>query len=109
MDVVELGQIGRHLIARLRRVPDREDADAVAPGVAQPCVGCGEETAAGSVFYWDRLSIARPDGSEAYLCSACHAKARAAKRGGPLTSAGLEVIAGNGLMIGVGFLGSGGF
>ncbi len=97
----------RALVGRLRRAPIQTPAQGSASNVAQPCVGCGEETAAGSVFYWDRLTIPRPDGEHAYLCSACSARARSAKRGEPLTDADLEVIASNGLMIGAGFLGGG--
>jgi hypothetical protein len=48
--------------------------------VQEPCVSCGEETAVGSIFYSDRLSIpgdGRPDG---FLCALCAARIRASHR-----------------------------
>ena len=37
----------------------------------EPCLGCGEETAVGSVFYSDRREAVAPDGTRGYLCSEC--------------------------------------
>ena len=45
--------------------------DAPSPPGQEPCLSCGEETAAGSVFYSDRRVIDREDGSRTYLCSLC--------------------------------------
>jgi hypothetical protein len=42
----------------------------------EPCLACGEETAIGSVFFSDRHAGELPDGSRAFLCSECLAKAR---------------------------------
>ena len=44
----------------------------------EPCVSCGEETAIGSLFYFDRHTVENPDGTRAYLCSACIARIRSA-------------------------------
>jgi hypothetical protein len=44
----------------------------------EPCLGCGEETAIGSVFFSDRKVIEDPDGTRAYLCSSCVARIRSA-------------------------------
>jgi hypothetical protein len=43
----------------------------------EPCISCGEETAAGSVFFWDRHTVDKPDGTRSYLCSLCAARAHA--------------------------------
>ena len=91
-------------VPRLRRGRS-EPQDAAATTTVEPCVNCHEETAVGSVFYSDRVEIDRKDGSRAYLCSDCHARARAAKDGRPLTEADLQAIGDNGLMIGAGFIG----
>ncbi len=70
----------------------------------EPCLHCGDGTAAGTALYSDRLEIERSDGGRAYLCADCHAKARAARNGQPLTEADLQAIGDNGLMIGAGFI-----
>jgi hypothetical protein len=44
---------------------------AVSTSGKEACLSCGEETAAGSVFYSDRRVIDREDGSRTYLCSLC--------------------------------------
>ena len=69
----------------------------------EPCVGCGEETAIGSVFFSDRHVIGGPDEPRAFLCSACVARIRAAGHHGVLTDVGsIAVLA----MIGVNRAGS---
>ena len=84
----------------------RSGPDAAVPSTTiEPCVEGQEETAAGSVFYSDRLDIERTDGDRAYVCGDCHARARAAKKGEPLTEADLQAIGHNGVLIGVGFIG----
>jgi hypothetical protein len=89
---------------RFRRGPDDRAAGAASTTV-EPCVECHEETAAGSAFYSDRLEITRGDGGRAYLCADCHARARAARNGEPLTDADLQAIGDNGVMIGLGLIG----
>jgi hypothetical protein len=37
----------------------------------EPCVGCGEETAIGSIFFSDRREGRTPHGRPAFLCSEC--------------------------------------
>ena len=53
-----------------------DDVEAKQP--EEPCIGCGEETAIGSVFFSDRKVVQDPDGTRAYLCSSCVARIRAA-------------------------------
>ena len=71
------------------------------------CLGCGDETAAGTVLFSGRHDVDIPGEPRRYLCDECYAKARAAK-GGELTEADLRVIAKNGVMIGAGFFTGGG-
>ena len=70
----------------------------------QRCMGCGEETAAGTVLFAGRHDIDVPGAPRTYLCDECYAKARAAK-GGELSDEDLKTIAGNGFMIAMGFFG----
>ena len=44
------------------------------PTAQEPCAQCGEETAVGSVFFSDRRSVDRTDGTRTYLCSLCEAR-----------------------------------
>lgn len=37
----------------------------------EPCLVCGEETAAGSVFFSDRREAQLQDGTRGFLCSLC--------------------------------------
>ena len=90
-----------------QRATGREGANGVVPIAKEPCAGCGEECAAGSAFYSDRRETNRSDGERTYLCSDCLGRAHAARKGKPLTDADLRTIADNGLMVGVGLLGSG--
>ena len=90
-------------VPKLRRGRGAPEGSAAPSTTIEPCLECQEETAAGSVFYSDRLEIERKDGSRVYLCADCHARARAARSGKPLTEADLEAIGENGLMIGLGF------
>jgi hypothetical protein len=71
------------------------------------CLGCSEETAAGTVLFSGRHDIDVPGAPRKYLCDECYAKARAAK-GGELSPADLQVIANNGMMIAAGFFRGGG-
>ena len=59
------------------------DLDEVNPHV-EPCLSCGEETAAGSIFYSDRHEVELKDGTRGYLCSECVRRIRSAgHRQGP--------------------------
>jgi hypothetical protein len=51
---------------------------------AELCVGCGEETGIGSVFYSDRRAVEHSDGSTSFLCTLCDQRL-AATRGGRKT------------------------
>jgi hypothetical protein len=95
------------VVARLLGV-GRKRTEPPASNGEEPCVGCGEETAVGSVFFSDRRDISRSDGARVFLCSDCQARAHRARKGAALTDDDLRTIADNGLMIGVGFLGGGG-
>jgi hypothetical protein len=75
-----------------------------ASGAQEPCLGCGEETAVGSIFYSDRRSVARAEGTTSYLCSECQVRAHRARKGQPLSDENILIIADNGMMIGAGFL-----
>jgi hypothetical protein len=52
---------------------------------SEPCVGCGEETASGTIFYSDRHQVERTDGTHSFLCSLCDSRIRAADDGRRLT------------------------
>ncbi len=43
----------------------------------EPCEACGEDTAAGTPLFSDRLDVDRGDGSLVYLCSFCAGQVRA--------------------------------
>jgi hypothetical protein len=69
--------------------------------VREPCRSCGEETATGSAFYSDRRKVRAPSGTDAYICSACVARAAARRRGGRLTDDELQALVDNGSMAAV--------
>ena len=98
----------RGLFSRLLPHAGREPAEIPAPSGVEPCMGCGEETAVGSIFFSDRRSVTTAAGSRVLLCSECQTKAHHARKGEPLTDEDLRTIAGNGTMIVVGFLTGGG-
>ena len=56
-----------------------------ASSAKEPCVGCGEETASGSIFYSDRHRVERTDRTHSFLCSLCDSRIRAAGKGRRLT------------------------
>jgi hypothetical protein len=87
---------------------DGSTAETPIATVEEACMGCGQETAIGSVFFSDRREVHVADGTRVFLCSECQSKAHLARKGKPLTDDDLRTIAGNGSMIGVGFLGGGG-
>jgi hypothetical protein len=47
----------------------------------EPCRSCGEETAIGSVFFFDRVEATSPDGRRYFICSECRKPVRAEARG----------------------------
>jgi hypothetical protein len=94
----------RSLVSRLRR-GGGSTAATLTSSADEPCLGCGQETAIGGVFFFDRREIDRSDGTRAFLCSECQAMAHQARKGQPLTDEDLRTIAGNGFMVGVNFLG----
>jgi hypothetical protein len=61
----------------------------------EPCSVCGEETSVGSVFFSDRRSIDRPDGTVSYLCSLCEARLAAAHHQNRLTEEQIRGMAAN--------------
>jgi hypothetical protein len=75
----------------------------------EPCAACGDETAVGSFLFPERHEAARPEGGKVFFCDECYARLRAVQGGRVKpTEEDLRVIAGNGGMIGIGFLGGGG-
>jgi len=62
----------------------------------EPCVSCGEETAAGSIFFSDRHTVELADSRRSYLCSLCDARIRASKRGTRLTDDEVRQLVQNG-------------
>jgi hypothetical protein len=97
----------RSLVSRLRR-GGGSTLEIPTSSAEEPCLGCGQETAAGGVFFSDRREIAHSDGTRAFLCSECQARAHQARKGEPLSDEDLSKIARNGAAIGAGFLGPGG-
>jgi hypothetical protein len=79
----EIGQIGRRHVA---------------PAVAarEPCASCGEETAVGSVFFSDRLTIPRPGHPDAFLCGLCDAQIRASHKRPRMTAEDVAAFTRNG-------------
>ncbi len=63
----------------------RHTTDAAPTSAREPCVGCGEETAVGSVFFSDRFAVPGKDGAPSYLCSICDARVRSSRKGRRLT------------------------
>lgn len=94
----------RSLVSHLRRGEGRT-AEIPTSSAEESCLGCGQETAIGSVFFSDRRKVAVSDGTRAFLCSECQARAHLARKGEPLTDEDLRTIAKNGGVIGAGFLG----
>ena len=47
----------------------------------QPCVSCGDETAAGSPLYPARTELQAPDGMTGFLCSDCQVRITGHDRG----------------------------
>jgi hypothetical protein len=74
----------------------------------EPCVVCGEETAIGSVFFSDRHTVEKSDGTRTYLCGLCNARVRSAgkgKKGKPLTDEELRSLVENGSLAAIAWSG----
>ena len=86
------------------------DKDSTATtGPREPCLVCGEETAVGSVFYSDRWTVDRADGSPSYLCSLCGARIGSSARGKRLTDDELHNLVANGSVAAVTWVDRGAF
>jgi hypothetical protein len=94
----------RSLVSRVLH-GDKGTTESPTSTAEEPCMSCGQETAAGTVFFSDRREINIPDGARVFLCSECQAKAHLARKGEPLSDEDLRTIAKNGGVIGAGFLG----
>jgi hypothetical protein len=75
--------------------------------VSEPCLRCGEETAAGSVFFSDRLNIEHSHGTRTYLCTLCDARIRSSRKGKRLTDEEVRDIVENGSMAAISWAGGG--
>jgi hypothetical protein len=80
-----------------------------AAGPREPCVVCGEETAVASVFYSDRWTVSRREGSPTYLCSLCGTRVGSAATGRRLTDDQLRNLVANGSGAGVTWVDRGAF
>jgi len=68
---------------------------ATPPTAREPCAECGEETAVGSVFFSDRRSIDRAEGTVTYLCSLCDARIAASHHQARLSDEQIRRLANN--------------
>jgi hypothetical protein len=75
----------------------------------EPCLVCGEETAVGSVFYSDRWTVSRADGSTSHLCSLCGARVGPSANGKRLTDDELRSLVANGSVAAVTWVDRGAF
>lgn len=57
----------------------------LSPRRREPCEGCGEETAVGSIFFSDRRRVEHPDGHRSYVCRLCDERLAADRHGRRLT------------------------
>jgi hypothetical protein len=94
----------RSLVSRLQQGLGRT-AEIPTSTSEEPCAGCGEETAAGSMFFSDRREVEISGGTRTFLCSDCQASAHLARKGEHLSDEDLRTIAKNGFVVGAGFLG----
>ena len=79
------------------------DPPASVPSPEEPCLGCGDETAAGSVFFSDRHTVEHADGRRTYLCTLCDSRIRSSRRGRRLTDEEVRNIVENGSVIALGW------
>jgi hypothetical protein len=70
----------RSFVSRSIHALDRASAAEGASSAKEPCIGCGEETAVGSVFFSDRYAVEHSDGTRTYLCTLCYARIRALRK-----------------------------
>ena len=61
----------------------------------EPCASCGEETAVGSVFFTDRMTLPRQGHPDAFLCGLCNARIRASYKKPQLTAEELDAFTRN--------------
>jgi hypothetical protein len=64
----------------------------------QPCAGCGEYTATGSVRFSGRRAIPKAGTEPDYVCEFCEALAARQRRGGRLTDEEVRNLIDNGSM-----------
>lgn len=74
----------------------------------EPCFGCGEATAAGSIFFSDRHTVEHSDGPRTYLCTLCDARIRSQRKGKRLTDKEVRDFVENGSMGAISWAGRGG-
>jgi len=70
-----------------RTRPVGADDEVRAPAPREPCLECGDETAAGSVFFSDRKTVEQVGGERTYRCAPCDARLRSLRHG-PSTEEG---------------------
>jgi hypothetical protein len=92
---VQEGEMSNRIVGRTRQALGHEPAPAAHPAL-EPCAGCGEETATGSVFFSDRSLVNRSDRSTAYLCTLCDSRIRASRRGHRLSDEEVRKVVENG-------------
>jgi len=67
-------------------------------GHREPCAGCGEETAAGSVLFSSRRVVAAGADGSHYVCSLCDELAARQRAGRRLSDDELRALIDNGAM-----------
>ena len=85
----------RAVLSRMSGASDQDNQAAGVSSAVEPCAGCGEETAVGSVFFSDRHTIRHDDGRQTFLCTLCDARIRSSRRGRRLTDAEVRTIVEN--------------
>ena len=94
----------RHALGSLATAhPDVHELprDEMTRGHCEPCEVCGEETAAGSVFFSDRRVVQHADGSTAFVCTLCDQQIAAAHHGQSLDDEQLRRLLDQGLGVGI--------
>ena len=75
----------------------------------EPCLVCGEETAVGSVFYSDRWTVSRADGSTVLPLLPVRCPCRVVRQGKRLTDDELRNLVANGSVAAVTWVDRGAF
>jgi hypothetical protein len=88
---------------RTLSVANARELLSVVPVADEPCLGCGEETAVGSVFFSDRHTIEHTDGQRTYLCTLCDSPIRSSRKGRRLTDKEVRNIVENGSIVALGW------